>query len=116
MALQKIINTSIEVGESQTPAILLNELMVSGFITGSGLTATSLIFLVSVDGNTFYPLYNADGQVSFSDMGGGTARAVSISPAEFFPWNFVKFQGGTSASPVLQTTEDCPITISARLM
>jgi hypothetical protein len=116
MAIQNIKQITMVTGQSQSEEIQLNEYMMCGIISGSALTATTLSFLVSVDGDTYYPLYNDSGEVSLTGMGGGVAKAVSLGAVDFFPWNFAKIRGGAAASATNQATSDCPITIISRTM
>jgi hypothetical protein len=106
--------TSFAVGQSQTEAIKLNEKTICGLIvTGSHITATSITFLGSGDGVTYYPLYD-DASTEVSITTGSYARAYSLLPTTFYAWNYAKVREGTSASAVLQAGSDINIEIITR--
>ena len=102
---------SIAVGSSETSAITLNELSLVGFVvSASSMTATTLTLQVSTNGTNYYPLYGDDSnEVSFTVT--TAVRAYNVDPTKLYPWNFVKFREGTSASAVNQVT--VPATITA---
>jgi len=97
------VTKTFAVGQSQSASLMLNQWMLSGMqISGSHLTATSITFLVSDKGDTYYPLYDST-STEVSITTGSYARAYSLKPTDFYPWNYVIAREGTSASPVLQT-------------
>lgn len=115
MALQNVTTGSIVVGNTTTNPIKLNELNAVGITTGSNITATTLTFLVSVDGTTYTPLYDsASTEVSLTVT--TAARSYSLSPGVFYPWNFVKIVEGTSASNVAQKTVTTFIDLNAKMI
>jgi hypothetical protein len=115
MSLQFEVSGSIVVGQSQSNAVKLNELTAVGLTTGSNITASTLSFLVSTDGNTFYPLYDSTStEVTISAS--SVARSYTLDPAVFYPWNFLKVREGNSASAVLQATVNTLFTINSKLI
>jgi len=92
-------------GSSQTGAVFLNEMTLTGvIITGSSMTGTTVTFLVSHDGKTYYPLYDSDS----TEVGltvSASPRGYNLNPTAFMPWNFVKARLGNSASAVAATAD-----------
>lgn len=116
MSLQRIISGSFVVGQSQTNAVTLNELTLVGFtITGSSISGSQVSFLVSTDGTDYYPLINSSG-TEITITSGSIAKAYDLDEATFFPWNFVKARLGTSASAVLQATNNQLVKFNAKLL
>jgi hypothetical protein len=64
---------------------------------------------VSVDGTTYVPLYDTDGQVSIANTEAVASRAISLDPATFLGWRYVKI-----ATAAAQTTTDTTITLVGR--
>lgn len=91
------------VGQSQTSAVTLNERVVTGLIVTDNVISGSLVsFLVSMDGLTYYPLFdnnNTEVAITVST----TPKAYSLNPELFMAWDFIKARLGTSGSAVLQT-------------
>lgn len=98
---------SFAIGASTTDPIACNEYALCGISTGSTLTATSLSFLVSVDGTTYTPLYTSASEVTISAS--PVARGYALDSSYFIPWKFIKAREGTSASPVLQASNTANI-------
>jgi hypothetical protein len=101
--------TTIVVGASQSDAIKMNQYMLTGITTGSYLTSTSLTFLGSDDGVTYYPLYNSSGEVLYTLS--GSPMALSVDPLTFFGWNYLKLRRGNNGSPINQVIADAPINL-----
>lgn len=115
MALQFEKSGSIVVGQSQSNAIQLNDLTAVGLTTGSNISGSMLSFLVSVDGATFYPLYNSSGtEVTYSAS--SVARAYVLDRDTFLAWNFIKLREGTSGSAILQAGVNTLFNINSRLI
>jgi hypothetical protein len=109
------VTKTIAVGQSQSDALTTNEMVLAGFvISGSGASATTMTYLVSPDGNIYYPLYDSTGTEVQTTISSSSAIAYSTDVAAFLPWTSVKFRLGTSASPVNQATY--PLSISAQLV
>lgn len=97
-------NASFLVGQTETNTVFLNEGVLTGIvIAGSTITGSTLTFLVSHDGQTFYPLYDSDStEVTLTVA--GSPRGYNLNPSTFMPWNFVKGRLGNSASAVAATS------------
>lgn len=66
-------------------------------------TAASLTFAVSADGTTYVPLYWDGAEYTILAAGGATtSTGVSLEPAAFAGWAYVKVRSGTSGSAVNQ--------------
>ena len=62
----------------------------------AAFTGTTVTFLVSSDGTTFQPLYNAAGQVSYTVAAG---HYIAIDPKDFYGAAYVKIvSNATEAS------------------
>lgn len=62
-----------------------------------------LTFDVSADGTTYGPLYWNGAEFTVEAAGGAVASAaISLDPAVFAGWPFVKVRSGTSGTPVNQ--------------
>ena len=104
---------SIAIGSSTTDPVVMNQMTLCGIITGSTLSASTLSFLVSNDGDTYYPLFGTSGSeitISASPM----ARGYALETGNYFPWQFVKLREGTSASAVLQASNNADVTFLLR--
>jgi len=104
MAKYNEIGTFVS-GSTQTNTIFLNEKTLTGLIiAGSTITGSTLTFLVSHDGTTFYPLYDSDSaEVNLTVS--ASPRGYNLNPTVFMPWNFVKARLGNSASGVAATED-----------
>jgi hypothetical protein len=80
-----------------------------GLVLPSNYTTAAITFQVSVDNSTFVPLYTADGQVSIANTEAQASRAISLDPADWYGWRYVKVATGTA-----QTTDDKTITLVTR--
>ena len=66
-------------------------------------TAAGLAFEVSADGVTYVPLHWSGGLYEIDAAGGADASmGVSLEPAAFAGWPFVRVVSGTTATPVTQ--------------
>jgi hypothetical protein len=111
MSFRKSWSDIISIGQTTNSSpVKLNDMTLFGLTTGSSLTGTTLTFLVSNDNVTYYPLFNKNGEVSCTSMGGALAKAIALTPSDFLAWTFVKVVEGTSASGVAQATANCLIT------
>ena len=107
------ISGSFAIGSSTTDPITLDQYTLCGVTTGSTLSSTSLTFLVSSDGTTYYPLYDDTGtEILITTT--TAARAFALQPQQFFPWGFVKLRQGTSASAVLQASNNTNVSFLLR--
>lgn len=68
-------------------------------------TAASLSFDVSIDGSTYTALYIVNSSMAATEYAITSPAAsygISLDPAIFAGWRFVKVRSGTSGSPVNQ--------------
>jgi len=69
-------------------------------------TAASLTFAVSADGEAYVPLFWGGAEYTVEAAGGAAASSgVSLEPAAFASWPFVRVRSGTAAAPVNQAAE-----------
>jgi hypothetical protein len=80
-----------------------------GLVLPSNYTTAAITFQVSTDNSTFVPLYNSSGQVSIANTEAVASRAISLDPADWYGWRYVKVATGTA-----QTTDDKTITLVTR--
>ena len=109
---RRYVSASIVIGNTTTNPIQLNSWVPTAIIsTGSVITGTSLTFVVSDDGDTYYSLYD-DTSTEISLTFAGSPRAYKLNPSNFWGWNFMKIREGTSASAKAQATYDAPIKVT----
>lgn len=103
---------TFEVGQSVTDEIVTNEKSLCGLIvSGSSMTSGSITFLVSNDGNEYYPLFDSNASEVYLKT--TTAKkAYYINDSITKGWNFIKVRSGTSASAVNQATVPVDIIVS----
>lgn len=92
-------------GESLSNASIdLNGAIITGLVL-DGWTSADITFQSAVDGKTFKPLLNGDGEITIADPSGvaGGDVEVNIEAARVANVRHVKVQSGTNATPVEQT-------------
>lgn len=87
---------------SEKIAIPLGKRLIA-LITDNALIATSLSFLVSVDGSTWVTLSNKSGEVVYPC---GKRLGIVFELSDMLPWKYFQIRSGTSASPTTQTGAD----------
>jgi hypothetical protein len=97
---------SIVVGGTMTNVITLSEFQALGITTASNVTASTLTFLVSLDGTTFYDLYDETSTEVSITTSASANRAYRLNVPSLLGWNKFKIREGTSASPVAQQTNN----------
>lgn len=110
----KYVSGSIVAGQTTSNAILLNEFMVWGIVTGSNVTASTLSFLGSADNVTYVPVYDNTSTEVTSTSSSGSYKGYALNPISFAPYNFIKVREGTAASAVVQQAVNTLFTISLR--
>ena len=99
---------SFVIGNSVTNPICANGGVLAGITTGSGLTATALTFLASMDGTNYGSLYNSSNtEVSVTVT--SASASYSLDFGTFLPWNYFIVREGTNASAINQTTSNVNI-------
>lgn len=84
-------------------AIQVGSKRILGMIIGAW-TSAAITFLVSIDGVTYYSLYDKDG-VEVAIPASTHNRAYAL-PLEILGWPYLKVRSGTAASPVNQSGGD----------
>lgn len=115
MILKKSVPATFAVGSSQTDAVQLNEIysLVGIIITGSYTSGSLMSFLGSDDGDTFYPIYNSNSaEITITTT--SASRCYSVTPSDFYGYNFIKARLGTSGSAKNQSTQPQPVIFSLR--
>lgn len=107
-----ILSKTIEIGETQSAAISLNEQVLVGLIAGSGITSDEITFLVSNDGSNYYSLYDETSEVSITT--GSIVSAYALESKWFIPWSFVKVREGNSGSAVAQADWNASLEFTLR--
>lgn len=109
------INATIANGASLSDAVKIGDSEVNdgsrapadfrlfGIVMPSAWTAASLTFQVSADGTTYQDLYFNGSAVEIAIAGGAVASgSLTIDPAIFSCWPYVKVRSGKSGTPVNQ--------------
>jgi hypothetical protein len=99
----------ISADDDLSSAVDLGGDTLCGLVLPSNYTTAAITFHVSTDNSTFVPLYTADGQVSIANTEAVASRAISLNPADWYGWRYVKIATGTA-----QTTDDKTITLVTR--
>lgn len=109
MAVNRTLTTTILENESISESVKLNQspnyaepLTVVGFVINT-IQGASLQPQVSLDNNTFVPLYE-NGEIVEHAI--GENRAVSVDPVTYAGWKYVRWQTILAGSPVTQDTDE----------
>ena len=82
--------TIANAGTTSTALELPETFYLAGIIKDTSLdTSVAITFTVSMDGITYYSLYNSSGVVSYTVVP-ATAEAFTLSKDDFYPWEYVK--------------------------
>jgi hypothetical protein len=91
---QLIQNTpTIASGQQASSVIHTKGNSLCGILMPAAFTGTALTFLASVDGTNFFPIYNANGALSYSVAQG---QYVAINPQDFYGVQYLKIQSGSA--------------------
>ena len=64
---------------------------LAGIIKDTTLdTSVAITFVVSMDGITYYALYDTAGAAISYTVQAATAEAITIPPTVFYPWEYLK--------------------------
>jgi hypothetical protein len=105
--LSNILDTSYDIngtdinGDGRRPPVNefqfdITHYVLVGLFTPAAIDGTAFTFQVSMDGTTFYNLYNSLGEVNYTMA---ASRAIAIDPIDFSGWRFLKLRLGTAGSP-----------------
>lgn len=108
----KQVSRIIDVGQTETLSFSLNESTLTGFTAGSSITGSKISFLVSIDNENYYSLFDKDTEVTV--ITGSYNRAYALDHTLFYSWKQVKLQLGDSASAIAQETDPLSIVFSLR--
>ena len=96
-------DATIESGASLSGALNLGGRSLVGLKMPAAWTAASLTFEVSQEDADYVPLYWNGAEYTIEAAGGADAGlGVSLEPAAFAGWNYVKIRSGTAGTPVNQ--------------
>jgi hypothetical protein len=102
------VTATIGAGSSISNAINTNQFVVDSITTGSNTSGSTLTFLVSNDGTTFFPLYT-NANVEYSILSGSAPnaapRAYYVADDALDSFRSFKICLGTSASRINQVTD-----------
>jgi hypothetical protein len=104
LAERKTGTVTIAASASLSGALDLGARTPVGIILPSGWTTASLTFQGSVDGSTFFDLYNAAG-VEVTVTNGQASRWYALDPSDFYGVRYLKIRSGSSGTPVNQTSQ-----------
>lgn len=96
-AESQCISVTISSGQSLSAAVDLGNYRAFALVTPSTFEPTSLTFQVSPNGADWYNLYDSTG--TEKSVTCSTSRAVILTPADFYGFQYLKIRGGTSGSP-----------------
>jgi hypothetical protein len=102
-----LIDIDVDADLSEAVDLVTDTLI--GLVLPANYDTAAITFQVSVDGTTFVPLYDTDGQVSIANTEAVASRAISLDPVTFLGWRYVKI-----ATAAAQTTTDTTITLVGR--
>lgn len=91
---------NIAINESLSTAIDLADQRAARIAVPADWTAANLTFQVSVDGVTYYNLYDKDG--TEYTVVAAASRSMILPLADWLGVRYVKVRSGTSAAPVVQ--------------
>lgn len=117
MTYKTTATATILAGQSTSNAIQLNSLTAMGFrVSGSVLSGSQMGLLVSDDGITYNPLFTNDGTSSAEYLIPITSasRAYGLNIMALYPWSWMKFRLGASASEVNQATYPAILTVNIK--
>jgi hypothetical protein len=102
VAVSVIRNTTVTIanGASQSSEIALGENSLVAIIIPAGWTAADITALGSADGDTYYDLYDTDGNEV--TVQADESRSIVLDPAEWTGLKFIKLRSGTTALAVNQ--------------
>lgn len=63
---------------------------LAGILKKADLEGSLLTFEVSMDGETYFPLYDRAGDKITFNITNNTQEAIVFPPEEFYPWEYVK--------------------------
>src|SRR5436190_3123039 len=89
---------TIASGQSLSDAVDMGEGSLAGIVFSDEWTAAGVDFFVSVDNVTYQQLYDVSGLVALTTGAAGADRSVSLDPAAFLGWRYVKVRSSTSNS------------------
>ena len=95
------ISETIPATASQTGNIRLGNFTLDTILVPSAWDAANITFLVSQDGNNFFPLFDAEGNEVVLTAAAG--RAIRFPPDFRIGFPFLRVRSGTNAVPVSQT-------------
>jgi hypothetical protein len=98
------VSSTIQItsGTSITASVDLDRTVLAGIILPATWDTAALTFQASVDGTTFFDLYDGTTERSLTTAG-VLGKAISLDSAAWLPWRYIKLRSGTAATPVNQT-------------
>lgn len=96
-------NTKIASGASQSGVVDLIGFLLAGIQMPTTWTAADITFLASLDGVTYQPVYNTDGdEYTIASAAAQASRFIAIDPRDFAGVRYLKIRSGTAAAAVNQ--------------
>lgn len=96
------VDVTIAASAALSGAANLGGLHAVGILMPSGWTAANLTFQASVDGETYYDVYDKTG--AELSVTAGTSRYIQLDLGLFAGFNFLKVRSGTTGTPVNQAS------------
>lgn len=92
---------AIASGQSISADIRLRDAMIVALVIDSSVwTTADITFQGSVDGTTFYNLYDGSDEYAITAVANA---AHKVDPLIFKPWQYIRVRSGTGASAVNQS-------------
>ena len=113
MGLIRAPQITIANGAAVSNAIDIGELGLCAIVTPSTWTAANLTFQGSVDGVTFFDVYDSSG--TELQITAAASRHIMLSPANFAGIRFLKVRSGTTGTPVNQGGDRVLIPLARKL-
>lgn len=102
------LTATIATSASLSSAVSLGPARPAAVIVPANTEGSALTFQGSVDGSTWFNLYDADGEFSIDF----TDPCIIVLPLEKFLWcQHLKVRTGTAASPTNQSGADATLTV-----
>jgi hypothetical protein len=102
-ALSGPIDFVVASGESLSDGTHLGGTIPVAIVMPAAWTAASITFQASVDGATFYDVYDTDGTEYTATV--GASQYVALNPEKFFGAIYLKVRSGTTSAAVNQGAE-----------
>jgi len=107
------LSATIASGASLSGAVAISYLVPVTIVVPAEFDGTAITFQGSLDGTTFYNLYDEAGtEINFPASASRIIKVTNL--AYFYGLEYIKVRAGTAASATNQTTTDTVLTVFVR--